>query len=205
MIDANRLSLVLKKANQGPPFGFDEREAFYKLKQAILEAYGTRDGEDVQRIIKKCWRCKEGIYVSRGYFYDDWDVGDGEVCVKCNGSSIYDLSYIRLERWRLGKCVFHRPLQRSASPPGKVTIDGVIPKVYGRMTMPCQRVLAMVFQPQYYLYLDQFKMGCDDLKRFKLALAFLLGFSPHKWQVKAMQFGEIVAAVQKLECAAFPF
>lgn len=191
MTDLHRLAVVLHHANSDPPFREPDRADFYALKQAICEAFGTRENDDLQAIVDKCC-CGDGIYRRRGYWDDD---GIQEICNKCNGTAIYRRYWVRLERWRITDKVFHRPAERltTSFAPGTVTIQGRIKHRPSKMAMAAQRVLALVFRPQYYLYLDQWKLGSAELHRFKLCLAYLLGFPRDKWQVKSVRFGEISA------------
>lgn len=196
MIDLHRLSLVLKHANATPPA--HAREEFYALKQAILERYGIRCGYDVQEIVHKCW----------GYRYDPCDAN----CEKCDGTGIFEKKVILLERWQLAGQVFHRPLQRLPVAFSEVapTIHGKIAHRIRRLGFACWRVLSILFRPQFYLYLDQFRMDEKQLRRFKAVLAYLLGFSRTKWQVRAITFSEIeeaasLAKVQKRRDQLIPF
>lgn len=87
------LSTLLHYANARPPTL--HRQEFYALKDRLLRRYGVPDGEDVQEIIKECW-CN-GDYGTR--------------CYKCRGTLVYDRKWVRLQRWRFGKYVFHQPIE----------------------------------------------------------------------------------------------
>jgi hypothetical protein len=92
------------------------RRAFYDLKDRLLRRFGTRDGEDVQRIVKACW----------GYEADGRCLGAS--CRRCGGSGVWEKRLIRLERWALGGRVFHRPADTvyGAAWEARVTIDGYV-------------------------------------------------------------------------------
>lgn len=180
MIDVNRLAVVLHHANSQPPSA--AKQEFYELKQAILERYGWQDGEDWQKIEHPCWG------ESR---YDPCH----EDCGKCGGTGIYWRVFVRLERWRLGdRHVFHRPAERFVALPGgaSVTIVGKVSHKRKPLSQACADVLAMLFRPQLYLYLAQFR-DVKRLKRFKAVLAYLLGFERTKWQVECIKFNDIAA------------
>lgn len=93
------LRFLLHRANTDPPIA--AREEFYRLKDLLLERYATRDGADVQEIVKECW----------GYSYDY--TCPGSSCTKCGGTGVFDRFYVLLHRYRWGRHVFHRPGQRS--------------------------------------------------------------------------------------------
>ncbi len=102
MLEIDRLAVVLHHANSQPPSA--AKQEFYELKQAILERYGWRDGDDWQHIFKPCW----------GHHY----YGCGDDCEKCGGTGVYSRVYVHLERWRLGtRHVFHRPVKRCLEMP----------------------------------------------------------------------------------------
>lgn len=192
MIDVKRLAVVLHHANAQPPFGEAEREAFYAMKQRILESFGTRDGEDVQHIRKACFACRDGIYV------DSWDEFEhGEICRRCNGTGVYSEKWVVLERWKLAGLVFHRPVRTMVGYLGTPTIEGVIRHRRTRLASAAQRVLALVVDPQYYLYLEAWRMGAEDLRRFKAVLAYLLGFDRRKWELTGLRWRDVRGA--KLE------
>jgi hypothetical protein len=115
MIDL--LANLLHLANAAPPYGDWRREHFYAMKQRILERFGRRDGEDIQFITKPCWGDRRRGY--RGVCTRDQEC-------RCGGSGVYDFYWVRLERWRMGDHIFHRPVERLRSSPGKVTIEGII-------------------------------------------------------------------------------
>lgn len=117
------LAPVLGAANASPPM--PGTEGFYAIKDRILNRWGTRDGEDAQRIEKKCWDCG-------GDGRSAWDDGP---CYRCDGDGIFDVVYYRLERWRLGGRVFHRPAGRMTFLEYKaaITADGARAPIRGRV------------------------------------------------------------------------
>lgn len=185
-VDLHRLAVVLRHANSCPPFDSDGREAFYALKQAILAAYGERDGQDIQHIRKACWNCSEGVY----RHYD----GELDTCSRCRGTGVYSERWIVLERWKLAGHVFHRPSHTLVGSLTPANIEGRIEHRTSKLAFAAWRVLALLFRPAYYLYLDAFKMSVEQLNRFKAVLAYLLGFSRNKWRVEAVRFAEIQQA-----------
>lgn len=198
MTDLHRLAIVLKHANSLPPF--DSREDFYALKQAILERFGERDGEDIQYIKKPCWSCTDGWWIC-------CDDGRKEKCYRCDGTAIHSEKWIVLERWKLAGLVFHRPSHTLAGSLVVPNIEGRIKHRESKMAFAAWRVLAMLFRPQFYLYLDLFKMDTRQLKRFKAVLAYLLGFPRDKWRVEALRFHEIqdTTFLAKRREVAIPF
>lgn len=93
------LCKALHVANAKPPQII--RDQFYDIKDKVLKRFGQAEGFDYQRIDKKCWDCDGGVSV----WNDDY-------CSRCDGSGIYLTTYVKLERWRLGWRVFHRPVDR---------------------------------------------------------------------------------------------
>lgn len=177
MIDINRLAVVLHHANAQPPSS--AKQEFYELKQAILERYGWRDGDDWQHIVKPCW----------GTRYEDCT----QECDKCGGTGVYDRAFVHLERWRIGDShVFHKPVKRySILPAGaSVTIEGIISHKRKPLSQACADVLTILFRPQMYIYLNQFN-DVKRLSRFKAVLAYLLGFDRRKWRVESFRFVDI--------------
>ncbi len=181
MIDLRRLAKVLRHANTSPPS--EARQEFYALKQAILEAYGQRDGDDIQEIVKPCW----------GYRYAPCD----EHCDKCGGTGTYERKLVHLERWNLGGLVFHRPARYLAFTVWPISIKGRIEHKPSRFAFAAWRALSLVFAPSMHLYFDQFRMDEKQLRRMKKMLAFLLGFDRSKWATKALTFPEIIQASVK--------
>lgn len=114
---------LLHRANASPPV--NDREQFYALKDQILRRYGQQVGEDLQHIVKPCWTGP---------------------CARCGLTGIWDEFYVRLERWQLGRSVFHRPIQRLSATFRPVTIEGTIRHpAYGALATECALWLALVF------------------------------------------------------------
>jgi hypothetical protein len=145
------LGRLLHLANSDVPlFG---NEQFYAIKERMLREWGTRDGEDWQHIRKECWTCHgTGIFSDFGY------------PLRCNRCTrgVYDEKWIRLERWRLGGYVFHRPAEtyHCSEPPwakigtDRPFIEGRIEhKVPGRRGHEAALWLALIFDPPYWLRL----------------------------------------------------
>jgi hypothetical protein len=117
------LATLLHYANASPP---TERTAFYDLKERLLQRYGTFRGHDLQEIRKPCW--------GWGWWRDDGGAKCGPKCFRCGGTGIFDLRWVRLERWEWMGYVFHRPAgDTRIKPEGHVAIQGRIehPR-YGR-------------------------------------------------------------------------
>lgn len=114
MIPARLLAFLLHRANAEPPMV--GRREFYALKDRLLERYAARDGEDVQKIEKPCWGDPYG------------DACEGPSCWKCRGTGVFETVYVRLERHRWGRYVFHRPRDVSWDPRilGEPTIHGYV-------------------------------------------------------------------------------
>src|SRR5262249_25447812 len=93
------LSFALHVANAKPAAPI--RERFYEIKDRLLHRFGEADGLDYQKINKKCWDCNDGV--------NDWDGGS---CERCDGTGNYSTTYVKLERRRLGRRIFHRPVDR---------------------------------------------------------------------------------------------
>lgn len=195
MIDVRRLAIVLKHANAQPPFATDTRAEFYRLKEAILRTYGERIGEDVQHIVKRCWNCRDG------WIYEYGDTFPSDPCHKCDGKGIYSERFVLLERWQIAGQVFHKPL--GVTERRDVTIEGLIQHRRVKLAFAAQRVLAMVCNPAYYLYLDAFGMAQADLRKFKAVLAYLLGFPRDRWQTETLRWQDVQGA--KVELATVPF
>lgn len=189
MLDLHRLAIVLKHANASPPpHGRDE---FYRLKEAILNRYGERDGEDVQEIRHDCW----------GADYDRC----GPTCRKCGGTGIWHRFYVELERWKMGGQVFHKPLNRLAFCAKPVTIQGKIRHRRTKLSFACWRVLSLLLCPQWFIYLDLYRSSEEHVRQFKAVLAYLLCFDRHKWTVEAFRFSEVEEAHKRLVDQMVPF
>lgn len=114
------LAYLLWLANSNPPTC--GRREFYAVKDRILRRWGRRDPErshDWQYLERECWTC-EGT----GRYEDT-----GRMCRKCGGTGVYEAVWVKLERWRLGRYSFHRPVDRRHSRPEEpcVILKGRIP------------------------------------------------------------------------------
>jgi hypothetical protein len=139
---AHFLSYFLWLANSNPPL---RKERFYAIKDTILRRWGTRDGDDWQQITHECWRC-EGSGESP---YDE-----DEPCERCDGSGIWDRFYVRLERWRLGSRIFHRPAGRVYKRPETITFVGPVQhRDVGFASEEAALWLALVFDRRYFRWL----------------------------------------------------
>jgi hypothetical protein len=111
------LGFVLHVGNSGP--GLFRKDAFYKVKDQILQRWGEPDGTDLQHISKVCFTCD-----GSGSYYRKGD------CRKCYGTGKFEEFWTLLQRYKLGGYSFHKPLSRTglwAKPPTqKVTIEGYI-------------------------------------------------------------------------------
>lgn len=118
------IAKLLHIANSSPPGNRAEREQFYAMKQRILHRFGNPDHNDIQYIPgKKCWSCG-GTGIWRHTYS-----GDEDYCWKCDGSGWFKQPvWVTLQRWRLGRFVFHEPIERRYSQPlGRaVKIEGYV-------------------------------------------------------------------------------
>ena len=78
------------------------RTEFYDLKERLLKKHGRFVGHQIQEIKKPCW----GPW---GNEYGERQGCLGEKCPHCGGTGVFDLRWVRLERWEWGGFVFHRP------------------------------------------------------------------------------------------------
>ncbi len=104
------LAWLLHYANARPA-SWTQRE-FYDLKTRLLKRYADFQGHEIQEIRKECWG---------GYY-----TGCGPKCTCCGGTGIFDLFWVRLERWQWGRYVFHYPTGRTWMRPESVQIRGRI-------------------------------------------------------------------------------
>lgn len=103
----NLLKAYLLHIANRQPFGV-HRNDFYDLKHRLLQRYGRFTGHQIQEIRKDCWGERR---------YDDQDLDSdgyttvpcGPNCKRCRGTGIYDIRWVRLERWEFCKYVFHVP------------------------------------------------------------------------------------------------
>ena len=128
------LASTLGAANSNPHWRY--RERFYRMKDKILRQYGMADGDDYQEIIHYCNSCDGtgGLYEPGG-------------CYKCCGDGVYRRVYIRLERWRIGGRVFHRPAERLDYRPSEISIKGKVIHKPAEHAKRAAVVLAALFDP----------------------------------------------------------
>lgn len=98
------LCTLLHYANAG--VHWPHAEDFYPLKEKLLKRYGQFVGHQIQEIRKECHGPWERVFGER--------VGClGKRCPRCLGTGIYDIRWVRLERWEWCGRVFHRPIDAS--------------------------------------------------------------------------------------------
>ncbi len=98
------LARLLHIANSSPL----DKERFYAMKSRILHRFASKDGTDLQELPgKPCWSCDgTGIFT---HIYS----GDEDECHKCYGDGWFKRPcYVTLQRWRMGRFVFHEPIDR---------------------------------------------------------------------------------------------
>ena len=116
------LATLLHYANASPPVN---RTEFYALKDRLCRRYAEFRGHDIQEIRKECWGDQRDVY-------GDWG-GCGPNCRRCGGTGIFDVRWVRLERWHWFGYVFHRPDGDTRIKPDSVQIHGRIEHPnYGR-------------------------------------------------------------------------
>lgn len=124
------VSTLLHYANASPPHN---RTEFYALKSRLVEEHGRFCGHDLQEIRKECWGPL--VPFSEGGYEGERRGCQGEKCRNCGGTGVFDIRWIRLQRWEWCGRVFHSPDGETRRPPdaGSVNIFGRIehPK-YGR-------------------------------------------------------------------------
>lgn len=113
------LAWLLHIANSSPI----DKEAFYPVKTRILKRFAIKDGTDLQELAgKRCWSCDgSGIFV---HHYS----GDEDYCHKCGGNGWYKSPcYVTLQRWELGRYVFHEPIDRKyCAPPSGLIVRSIV-------------------------------------------------------------------------------
>lgn len=111
-------AMLLHYANSQPPIN---RTEFYALKERLLRKHGKCVGGDIQEIRKECWGPWGDQYGERAGCL-------GAKCHRCNGTGVFEIKWISLERWEWCGYVFHRPAFRLYAIPdiGTVTIFGRI-------------------------------------------------------------------------------
>jgi hypothetical protein len=123
------IAWLLSIANTKPPI--IDRPDFYDLKQRICERYGRFVGHDLQEIVKECWGPWEA-----DQFGERSPIGcRGTACRVCGGTGAFDVRWVSLESWAIGRRIFHRPSgdTRIRPDPSSVTIHGLVKhRDYGR-------------------------------------------------------------------------
>lgn len=132
------------------------KQPWYALKDKLLDRYGSNDGYDLQYLPgKQCFSCNgTGIYTQ----YSTWRENH-EYCYNCNHGWYKLPSYVVLERIRVGKYVFHRPVKRYNAPkqlhevdiPCSVVIEGYISHYRKKYGYLAYNVLFLVFETKKYL------------------------------------------------------
>ena len=112
------LATLLHYANAGHP-----GQRLYDLKYYLLRTYARFDGHDLQEIRKECYGQATGYY--------EWEGCKGPKCSKCGGTGVFDIRWIRLERWQWCGHVFHVPSGDTRIPPDIGTV-----KIFGRIEHP---------------------------------------------------------------------
>lgn len=148
------LADVLHCANSRP-LHIKQRE-FYALKDRLLERYGTSDGFDLQHVIQECWDC-EGtgkLYMEALHLGQETRIYAGK-CHRCN-NGVYRQFWVRLERYRMGRHLFHRPRERYYNDPGLTlqhpVIEGYVRHREYRGHLPLEAAfwLFLVFEPKQF-------------------------------------------------------
>ncbi len=109
------LATLLHYANANPPW---DHRPFYLLKCRLLHKYARFTGHQIQEIRKEC--------LGRRDHFGDWSGCKGELCPKCGGTGVYDLRWVRLERWEWAGYVFHIPAGDTRKIPSPYPPDGMI-------------------------------------------------------------------------------
>jgi hypothetical protein len=147
---------LLHLANADPPI--TRRREFYALKQRLVERWGVRVGDDVQRYRRECY----------GYQFDGCE---GKTCRKCYGTGVFSESWVLLERWEFGGYVFHRPVGPTR-PRAVDYIDGRITHagVSHRAANEAALWLALLFDRRLFCALLTTSRNCGWQWRPMLAL-----------------------------------
>ena len=121
------ISNLLHVANSYPDAV--DREVFYQMKTEILSRFGNPDGFDIQYFKgKKCWTCDgTGTY---GSYYHSGQMFN-EACYRCFKGWYKRPVWVVLDRYHLGRFVFHQPAERLFEEPASVPsqtkiIDGYV-------------------------------------------------------------------------------
>ena len=170
------LGAFLHAANARPPYL--ERRAFYAMKERILDRWGTPDGYDLQHFLARiCFACN-GTGWRYGWDWadeDDDDYAQVHRCDHCSGTGEYmSAKTIGLDRYRLGRYVFHVPHQVPRNRPvfgGTKTFEGRLnhatPRFY--INEEAAMWLALAFDRPMFLRLFG-HWGCSGPKRTPLVI-----------------------------------
>jgi hypothetical protein len=179
----NILGKVLFIANSNPG-ALACKSYFYTVKNKILLKYGEKIGFDLQHIEgKKCYACGgSGTYV--GYY---WDTGTEWIddCNKCFGGWYKAPCTYKLDKYRLGKNIFHMPVKtyffnEGAPEEGKLSdIKGYINhynEITGKQSREAILWLILLFNfPQFkYFWKSAHLYFCYDHSKYPLTRLFIL-------------------------------
>jgi len=115
----------------------DPSRTFYDFKDRLLHQYADFQGHDIQEIVKECWGSRDHWGDPRGC--------KGEECRRCNGTGIYDRRWVRLQRWKWGKYIFHIPISSTYIQPDSIQIHGrIIHDNYGKASREAELWLYIV-------------------------------------------------------------
>jgi hypothetical protein len=110
----------MRDANAGAQYN---RYAFYNLKDKLFRRFGAFLGYNFQIIKRECWTCS-----GTGDFH--WWLTDRyRKCEHCNGTGIFRIDYVLLERYSLFGDIYHKPIRlRDVQRFGRLgnTIKGII-------------------------------------------------------------------------------
>lgn len=127
---------------------------FYGVKEKLLRRYGRFAGHELQEIRKECW----GPRV-RGDWYDDSFSGcKGASCSRCGGTGLFDIRWIRLERWEWRGYVFHRPAGDT-----RVKPDITHVRIFGRIRHKDYGIAAGEARLWLYLLTCEWRLFWHDL------------------------------------------
>lgn len=100
---------------------------FYAIKKKLLSKYGTHIGYDVQYIDGKvCFNCNgSGIDLEHQVEYEEYGGADDEdvKCDRCVNGWFKLPLWIVLQRFQLGKYIFHTPTSKTYKKPDDVDIS----------------------------------------------------------------------------------
>lgn len=82
---------------------WSHKQAFYDLKNEMLDTFGHKAEFDLQIIKQRCHSCN-----GTGVFKCHWKLR--ELCWSCNGSGTYRTKKVVLQRFILNNNVFHKPI-----------------------------------------------------------------------------------------------